>query len=147
MCSDRRDAKKELDAILEELLNSIEAAPAEEIADELRAVGRDVNSMAAEAKHSLLSGVKRFEQRKLQAAREAYKSRTGAQRKKHALPSTPAGRRDHLLAILAAKPQMQAMLTVQHRDFESLTDDDVKSALEELGELGVFEDDEGKQSK
>ncbi len=96
--------------------------------------------MAQEVKSSLLAGIKRFEQRKLQAAREAYKTRTGAQRKQFALPSTPEGRREQLLAILASKPQMQAMLTVQHRDFESLTDDDIQSALEELSELGVFDD-------
>src|SRR5436305_16021 len=76
MCSDRRDAKKELDAILGNLLDSIESAPSEEIAEELLAAGQDLDMVSGDVKGSLLAGVKRFEQRKLREAREAYKLRT-----------------------------------------------------------------------
>lgn len=146
MSNDRRDPRTELDAILEALVDSIETATDEELVEETQASGENLKAVAQEVKSSLLAGIKRFEQRKLNTAREAYKSRTGVQRKQFVLPSTPEGRRGQLLEILVSKPQMQAMLTVQHRDFESLTDDDIQSALEELGELGLF-DDEGKPSE
>ncbi|MBZ5494574.1 MAG: hypothetical protein LAO76_26920 [Acidobacteriia bacterium] len=146
MSNDRRDPRTELDAILEALVDSIETATDEEVIEESQASGENLKAVAQEVKTSLLAGIKRFEQRKLNAARQTYKSRTGAQRKQFVFSPTPEGRRSQFLAILASKPQMQAMLTVQHRDFESLTDDDIQSALEELGELGVF-DNEGKQSE
>lgn len=138
MCSDRRDAKKELDNILEELLDSIQAASPEEIAEDVRSGGRDIKDIAAAVKGDLLAAVRRFEQRKLRAARAQYESRVGTQRPSYTLPGTAVERRTQLMAILTAKPEMKRMLTVQHRDFENLTDEDVESALEELGELGLF---------
>jgi hypothetical protein len=146
MCSDRRDVEKDLDGILEGMLDSIEAASPEEIAQELSANGKDLNAIGAEVKESLLAAVKRFEQRKLIAARTAYKAKIGM-RSKYLLPPTANAQREKLLAILGAKPQMAAMLTVQHRNFENLSDEDIKSALEELAELGVFEDQQGDESQ
>src|SRR5258708_9122927 len=140
MCSDRRDAKRDLDAILESLVDAIAATPAEEIAEEARAGGEDLNAVADEVKGSLLAGVKRFEQRKLQAAREAYRLRAGSQGQRYALPPTPEARRNQLFSILNAKPNQNAILTAQHRNFENLTDQDIQSSLEDLLELGVFDD-------
>jgi hypothetical protein len=146
MCSDRRDAEKNLDSILEGMLNSIEDASPEDVAQELRANGEDLNAIGAEVKDSLLAAVKRFEQRRLTAAREAYKSRIETQ-SRYVLPATPKAQREQLLAIMSAKPQMAAMLTAQHRNFENLSDEDIKSALEELAELGVFEDQKPDESQ
>lgn len=146
MCAERRDSKKDLDAIFEGLLNSIQEASPEEIAEELRSAGVDVDAIAGDVKDALLAGVRRFEQRKLTAAREQYKSRMQAP-KKYVLPATAADRRDQFLAILAARPQMKRMLTVQHRDFSNLTDADIESALEELGELGFFDEPESGRSE
>jgi hypothetical protein len=138
MCAKRRDSNKDLDAIFEGLLNSIEETPSMEIADELRSADVDVDAIAGDVKQALLAGVKRFEQRNLIAAREKYKSRM-QEPKKYVLPSTPVGRRDQFFALLAMQPQMKTILTVQHRDFSTLTDADIESALEELGELGFFD--------
>jgi hypothetical protein len=143
MCSDRRDAKKELDAILGNLLDSIESAPSEEIAEELHSAGQDLDMIAGGVKSSLLAGVKRFEQRKLREAREAYKLRTRHPVTKYVLPPTPEARRNQLLGVFTQKPEMRAMVTVQHRDFDSLTDKDIASALQQLADLGLFDDLEG----
>jgi hypothetical protein len=143
MSSDRRDAKKELDAILESLLDAIETAPPEEIAEDLRATGQDISKIADDVKSSLLAGVKHFEQRKLREAREAYKVRTRNPVVKYMLPSTPEARRNQLLGVFTQRPEMRAMLTAQHRDFDSLADKDIASALQQLAELGVFDDTDG----
>jgi hypothetical protein len=147
MCSDRRDAKKELDAILENLLDSIESTPPEEIAEELLAAGQDLDKIAGDVKSSLLAGVKCFEQRKLREARETYKLRTRHPATTYVLPPTPEMRRNQLLGIFGQRPEMQAMVTVQHRDFDSLTDKDIASALQQLAELGLFDDLEGTKQK
>ncbi len=143
MCSDRRNAKKELDAILGNLLDSIENAAPEEIAEDLRATGQDLNKIAGDVKSSLLAGVKHFEQRKLREARQAYKMRTRHPVTKYVLPPTPEARRKQLLGVFTQRPEMRAMVTVQHRDFDSLTDKDIASALQQLAELGLFDDLEG----
>jgi hypothetical protein len=147
MCSDRRDAKKELDAILERLLDSIRDAPPEEMAEEALASGQDLREIEDEVKSSLRAGLKRFEQRKLQAAKEAYKLRTEQQPKRYVLPPTAEGRRSQLFGIFNTRPEMKAMLTAQHRNFDNLTDQDVESALEQLAELGLFDDGELDKSE
>jgi hypothetical protein len=139
MCSKRRDIKAELDGIFEGLLDSIEHAPAEEVAEDARAAGRDVASMAADAKRAALAGLKRFEQKKLNAARRACQYRAD-RNLTETLPTTPEDRRNMFHTILASNQELSECLTIQHRNFHSMSDDDISVMLEELCELGFFED-------
>jgi len=139
MCSKRRDVRAELDGIFEGLLDSIEHAPPEEVAEDARVAGRDIASMAADAKRAALEGLKRFEQKKLNKARQICKC--GAARNlSQTLPMSPEDRRNMFHTILASNQELSECLTLQHRNFHSMSDDDILVMLEELCELGFFED-------
>ncbi len=57
------------------------------------------------------------------------------------LPSTPASRREKLAWVLQRRPQMQeAAFTLQHRNFETMTDADVERLLGQLQHLGVLDE-------
>lgn len=141
MSDKQRDYRKELEGILDGLAESIEAATPEETLADAQAAGENPEAIANNVKKTLLDAVKRFEQRKLEAARQAYRLRaTDSGPKKFCLPDTPHERRRWLFAVFRSKPRLGEVLTIQHRSFEDLSDEDVQTALEELAELGFLDD-------
>ena len=141
MSAKQRDYRKELEGILDGLAESIEAATHEEILEDAQAAGENPEVVADNIKRTLLRAVKRFEQKKLEAARQAYQLHaTNSAPKKYCLPDTPHERRRWLFAVFQSKPRLGEVLTIQHRSFEDLSDEDVQTALEELAELGFLDD-------
>ena len=141
MSDKQRDYRKELEGILDGLAETIEAASPEEILAEAEAAGENPEAIAGHVRETLLSAVKKFEQRKLDAAREACRQRaTHSRSKKYYLPDTKEDRRQLLFTVFQNKPRLGEVLTIQHRSFEDLSDEDVQSALEELAELGFLDD-------
>jgi len=56
------------------------------------------------------------------------------------LPKSLTECRELLRRVFEAKPEFgEALLTAQHREFRSLSDEDVMSYLKELQSLGVLE--------
>jgi hypothetical protein len=130
-----------LDGILDGLADSIVGEAPSELLEEARATGQDSEMIARDVKSTLQSALKRFEQRKLEAAREAYllHSASGLKRNDCIAPN-PDERKRQLSIILESNPEIGAVLTTQHREFESLSDEDVEGALEDLAELGFLDD-------
>lgn len=84
--------------------------------------------------------LKRLEQKKLEAARDAYRLHSiGGVKNVHIAP-TPEGRKQQLSAILERNPEIRDALTTQYREFEGSSDDDIENALEDLAELGFLDD-------
>ena len=88
----------------------------------------------------LQSSVKAYRQRHLFEALEEYHREVAQLREKRfEFPSTPEGKRQLLGSVFQRFPQMQnTFLTVQHRDFKSLSDEDIESFLTQLKLLGAF---------
>jgi hypothetical protein len=130
------------DRIFEQLLDGIECSLPEALAADSRADGEDVEGVAEKTKLALLSGVRKFTQKKLDEARRNHKARTRLlSRKVIGLPPSPLERRT-MLVSWAQNSNVQ--LTARFRDLSSLTDDDVTSALEELMQLEELEKAESK---
>lgn len=145
MPSKERNYPEELRLLMNALAESVAQASDEEILAEL-GEGGETDEEADRVRGVLLRAVHAYKRRRLQSVRAEYEKR--AERIKAAgagLPDTPGDRRTLLQAILAARPQLQAALTVQFRGSEGLgpeelPDDQVDSYLRQLQELGVLEE-------
>lgn len=145
MSPSKMDLKMDLKALFDDLAEAVEQAPPEDLLAEAKAAGQDTERIAAEVKNTLLEAVRGFEQRKLHAARSAYRTRSAARHTRRiAMPATPAQRR-RMLMDAATTNNRVARVTAKYRDLKDLSDEDVQSALEDLMELGAF-DDIGEQS-
>ncbi len=91
-------------------------------------------------RQTLLEGVKAFEQKKLSAAYLEYQAAVAKfQERQNPLPATVEGRRELLNQVfLRLSKEQQSSLTLQHRGFKNMSDDDVKSALLQLEALGAL---------
>lgn len=142
--SGEQDPRHPLDGILEGLSDSIAEDSPAELLEEARASGQDPEAITKEVKNILQAALKRFEQRKLDAAREAYRQHAeGRSGRDERIAPSPEERKRQLSAILRSNPEIGAVLTTQHREFETLSDEDVESALEDLAELGFLDDSPG----
>src|SRR5262249_50749588 len=120
----------------------------EELLHEAQAAGRDTKTIADKMRNAAAAVLKEFEQRKLSAARQTWQERSQpAQKPSERIATTPEGRRSQLLTILEANPEIGEAVTTQHRDFRSLSDEDVEGALEDLAELGFLNRQPGTPSE
>jgi len=134
--------RKKLEVILDHLVDSVESTPAEELFAEAARSGQDTTQVATRAKDSLLKGIREFEQRKLHAARSAYRARSSELRnRRFTLPAT-ADERRKLLFNSAQNNRLVQRVTARFRDLTELSDEDVDSALEDLMELGAFDEED-----
>lgn len=130
-----------LDGILEGLAESIAHEDAEELLREAQATGQDTKAIAENLRRTAESALKRFEQRKLEAARKAYRLHSAKGPKKNVhIAATAEGRKRQLSAILERNPEIREALTAQYREFARSSDDDIESTLEDLAELGLLND-------
>lgn len=138
MSADRERTKFE--ALLADLAEGVENASPEELLAEAKAEGQDTVQIASSVKATLLNAVRSFEQRKLHAARHGYKKRASELRRNRMdLPSTPAERLA-LLKKAASNDERVAKVTARFRELKDLSDEDVRTALEDLLDLGALDD-------
>jgi hypothetical protein len=118
-----------------------------EIVDDATAEGVDIKSEAADVRGVLLTGLQRAKRARLGRARaEREKIVASLKISTATLPATPAERRALLGRVIQRKPQMrEAIMTIQHRNFESLSDDDVEGVLKQLEHLGALDEDDAKK--
>lgn len=137
--------KMDLRTLFGNLAESVEQASPEDLLAEAKAAGQDTEKIAADVNTTLLNAVRDFEQRKLHAARSAYRMRSTVRHtRRFVMPATPAERL-RMLTDAATKDNRVARVTAKFRDLKDLSDEDVQSALEDLVELGAF-DDIGEQN-
>jgi hypothetical protein len=146
--SGEQNPRRPLDGILDGLAESIAEEESAELLDEAAATTQNSKVVARDVKSTLEAALQKFEQRKLEAAREAYRRRAPIRSNKSDLIAlTPDGRKRQLSTILQSNPEIGAALTAQHRNFETLSDEDVASTLEDLAELGLLDDLPGTSSE
>jgi hypothetical protein len=127
--------------VLDQIAASIETASPSEIEEDLKSSGEDLDAVAASMKGAVLAGIKQFQQRKLHQARQRYQeSSRKLESRERRVASSADARRVQFFSLLRSNPGVESALTVQHRDLNILTDQDIESALEELDALGAIED-------
>jgi hypothetical protein len=129
---------------MEALAEASAAAPDGELLDEATAEGIDVNAEASRVQDLLLGAVARAKKERLHIAQRAHEESVAKMAERAArLPSDAVGRKALLMSVVQRHPQMRgAVVTLQHREFESLSDGDIESALRQLDVLGMLDDDE-----
>ena len=138
-----KDAPERLNAIMTALADHAESLIDKDVLAEGAAEGLDPKKEGAAVRTLLLGAVLRGKKDRLRKAEEAHKQAVIALATRTAqLPETPAERRALLGRVVQRRPQMRDALTLQHRQFESLSDADVESALKQLDALGLLEDGE-----
>lgn len=147
MCAEN-DPRRSLDGILDGLAESVAREDPDEILKEAQTAGQNPESIAQRLKSIAFVALKKLEQRKLEAAREAYNLRAAnGPGNKESIAPTPDERKRQLCAILQSNPDIGEVLTAQHRGLENLSDEDVQTALEDLAELGFLGDAPGTPCK
>lgn len=138
---EQENLEKELRAVWDAFAESIAESSDEEVLAEAREEGEDPHETAQRVRSALRDAVKSLQQRRLHEAEHQYKRRiTEIYERQHRLPATPEQRRELLSLVFSRIPAMQtAVLTAQHREFSSLTDEDIESYLKQLDELGVLD--------
>ena len=142
---DRYDLQ--FNAMVDALSQSIIDATDQEIQEDARLAGVDLNADAARLKQMLADTAKRVQKRKFYAAQTAYSQaveRINSPAHAYKLPETAVERRALLQAIAAEQAQRGVPLMIHGRDLEALPDNDVTSLLEELATLGMLPDDQSK---
>ena len=131
--------RAETELVLEELAASIETSEPAELAADFRDSGDDLSVIENRMKTAAIKGIKAFKQQGLHHARERYQqSSLRIGRQLRSLSGSSDDRRRRLFSALQAHPGIEASLTIQHRDFGEMTEDDINSALEEMEILGVL---------
>lgn len=134
-----------LRAFYDALADSILEASDADVEIELRERALNPTEVASNVQRILLAAVKQFKQRKLSASQSMYEAEVERIRTtKYSLPSSAEERRALLWRVITGAPSMSGLVTAQHRDFKDLTDTDVIGLLQQLGDLGVLGDGEGR---
>ena len=127
--------------VVRHLSRSIVEATDEEIREDARQAGVDLQAHAADMKRQFESIAKTIRQKKLVAARETYEIEVERLRRpSFTLPSSPTEQRALLQLIAAQHVAGSGVFTAKFRDFDKLSDNDVASLLEELAALGLLPD-------
>jgi len=101
--------------------------------------GRDVTVASARVRDLFAKADKKFRQKSLEEARALHKQHVSSLHSRPlVIQGSAADKRKWLEFALLQKPEMGRALTLQHREFSSVTDEEVDSYLRQLIELGVI---------
>ena len=139
MSDQRTPSEDELIRIMDAVADSALKETDAEILEEIRQQGQNPKQAAEQVRTILRQAVKSHRQRKLAEAKEQHQLAVAAMKEKvYSLPKTAKERLQLLSATFQIRPELQSLLTAQHRELKSLTDDDIVSYLQQLQELGVL---------
>ena len=138
-----KDPGHRLHELMAALADETASLSDKDVVDDATADGIDIKAEAARVRGVLLSGLQRAKVERLgRALAEREKVLASLKSSTLTLPGDASARRALLARVFERKPQMRdAVMTLQHRNFESLSDDDVESVLKQLEHLGVLDDD------
>jgi hypothetical protein len=130
-----------LHAVMNAFADDIESQDPRSVEEEVRSDGIDVYQRAQQARDLFESACAAAKRSKLRSAMQKHRASVMAYAaRKLKLPSSAEDRWALLRACLNNNPDMrQAIVTLQHRNFEDFSDADVESALRQLEMLGVLD--------
>jgi len=132
---------KEWENLMDILADSLEPLAADAPLEENDGLNAEVVVRGEAVRQLLLGEVSNYRKHLAEEAMRHHAA-TIAEFLKHpyALPSDASAQRMLLHRVMTEYPHLQSSLTLQHRDFKTLSDSDVESLLRQLAALGVFED-------
>lgn len=132
---------REIKNLAEGVSEFYRGASDEEIRSDLAEQGGDAAGYAEEARRSAMDALASFRKKRLADARAEYeRKRDELDQGGFILPDTPDERQKLLVSVLARHAQSKAILTLHHREFDQMTDEDVTTLLQQLGVLGLVDD-------
>lgn len=142
MTKSRNDADR-LSSVMNALAERAASASDEEILADAAAAGVDVKAEGSRVRALLGDAVLRAKKQRLQDASEQHKRSVATLEQRVAqLPATQAAKRALLGRVLTRRPETrQQAMTLQHREFETFTDNDVDLVLRKLAALGLLDDE------
>jgi len=144
MPDNRRDYDKEYEALMHALADSVLKESPEELANDLREEGIDPDEYAEKIRKVMLEAVKAHRQQALIKAKRSYEDSIEAyEQRRYHLPATPERRRALFDRTIKRDPGL-LQLTIQHREFTELTDQDITSYLRQLQDLNEITEDDLK---
>ena len=136
-----KDYERRLRAIMNGVAESYAEASDEDLLQEARSAGVDVETSAERLKATMLDIVASHKRLRLTDARSAYESAVRDLATRQAtLPVTQDTRRALFDAVMRTKPELQGLLTAQFRDLDTLTDADIESCLRQFHALGILDE-------
>lgn len=130
----------ELARIMNALAESIDGLSEEDLFEEARAEGDEPRQLAQETRKILLGAVQGVRKQRLADARGGYERRVQElARTTHDLPNTLPEQLSLLKSVFARQPDL---VTMQFRDLDKVTPEDVENLLKQLAELGVLDEPE-----
>jgi len=140
MSKNTRDDLEKLENLTERIAESFIEMSNDELLRVLADEGEDVSSIASRTRALFTATDKNFRQRSLRAAKQKHEENLGKLKNiPLALPGNAKDWRNWLDAALQRQPELKNALTLQHREFSSVTDDEVASYLRQLIALGVID--------
>lgn len=147
MSANKHWTREKAERVLDQIAESIEKGDAVEIAADLKESGQDVNEIASRTKAAALAGIKEFRQQRLHQARQRYQeSSSRIERRAKRFGGSPEERRRRLFSALESNPGLKSALTMQYRDLNELTDEDIETGLDDLETLGALEESDDTDS-
>lgn len=135
------DYERRLRAVMDGLAESYAEASDEDLLQEARDAGVDIEMSAERLKTTMLDIVARHKRFRLAEARSAYESAVHElATRTSTLPATVETRRALFDAVVLSKPELQGLLTAQFRDLEALSDADIESCLRQFQALGILDE-------
>src|ERR1041385_8831153 len=108
------------------LAESVAEATDNEILTEAKAHGEIPQDIAKQTKEVLLNAVRSYKQKRLLEAQKQYENHVAAiEMRRYDLPSSAAERRQLLNLVISSHAGMQFAMTMQHRQFNNLSDSDI----------------------
>lgn len=141
--SDKKQAMlRTLRDLVDVAADGIVEADSSELRDELQMTEAERAEMLSQTRAALLEGVVRHRAALRTQARRGYEQHVAElAASSPRLPESPEARRQLVMAVLSAKPDVrEAVLTMQHRDFKDLDDDEVERILRQLVDLGHIDE-------
>lgn len=145
--SAKRDPDELLEALYDELIEGVLSADEATLDAMLRAEGRDPAAVVAGVRAAFETTSKDVRASRMRDAKARH-GRSVSRLREHqrGLPATPEARRALLGQTLRRSAEAREALTLQHRDFRQMTDEDVASLLVQFAALGALppEEDPGE---
>jgi hypothetical protein len=139
-----KDLKQQLDNISEEVGKSILSMSAEEVDEELIALGEDPETSVNEVRDLIQSSIMQQKKNRFAKAKQQFKKKSVVIQ---SVISKDANLdvRNQFFAFLAQRPDIENRLTVQYRNLDELTDETISSLFDDLkalDQLNEQDDDE-----
>lgn len=143
MSTDARDEQPRISALLDAIAEAIANTPDDEIVEDVAAAGENADEIAREAAAAIETALHEV---KVQRRSDAMQRRSERLRRlneqaghrRPRIPGTPAEQRMLLQRILSR----EKAATVQWRDYESMSDDEVQSTLNQMEALGLITEED-----